>query len=149
MNSSPAGAQSSSMTPRLLKGTQADYELAPDFPGFNPSGLLPLGPNVLVRIDTCSRSTAGGVMLADDMIERMDMASESGVIYAIGKTAWRGYTEDERPQLGDRVYFQRFSGLTGNGGDGAKYRIMDESCIACILDPEAQDQSRPSAVGLG
>lgn len=136
------------LEPRLLKGTQADYQLAPDFPGYNPSGLLPLGPNVLIRIDTCSQATAGGVMLADDMIEKMDAASESGVIYAIGKTAWRGYSEDERPQLGNRVYFQRYSGLTGNGGDGGRYRIMDESCIACLLDPAAQDQSIPSNVGL-
>lgn len=149
MNSSPQGAVSQHMEPRLLKGTQATYDLAPDYPGHNPSGLLPLGPNVLIRLDLCAERSAGGAYYPEDLRDRMDMASESGVIYAIGKSAWKGYSPDERPQLGDRVYFQRFSGLTGTGGDGGKYRIMDESCIACLLDPEAAGQQQPSGVGLG
>lgn len=148
MSSSPQGATSSQMTPRLLKGTQADYTPAPDFPGRNPSGLVPLGPNVLVRIDTCSQATAGGVLLNDDFIDRMDMASESGVIYAVGATAWKGYGDDEKPHVGDRVYFQRYSGLTGPGRDGGKYRIMDDSCIACLVEI-GEDGEAPGVLGQG
>jgi co-chaperonin GroES (HSP10) len=89
-----------------------------------------------VRVDTCSPATSGGVLLPDDQRERMDMAAESGVIYAIGNTAWEGYAEHERPRLGDRIAFQRYSGLTPNGLDGEKYRVMDATCIACVLQDD-------------
>lgn len=134
MNFSPTSAapagETNSLTPRLIKGTQADYTPAPEYPGYDPSGIEPLGPNVLVRVDECSAVTAGGIHLADDMSERMTMASETGVIYAIGKTAWKGYAPDERPQVGDRILFERFAGLTPRGADGAPYRVMADSCIA-------------------
>lgn len=149
MNTSPAAASSAAkpLEPRLLKGTQADYTPAPAFPGRNPSGLLPVGPNVLIRIDTCSAATAGGVLLNDDFIDRMDMASESGVIYAVGATAWKGYGDDEKPRVGDRVYFTRYSGITGPGRDGGKYRVMDDTCIACRI--ELGDGELPPILGQG
>lgn len=132
---------------RLIKGLQADYAPAPDYPGRNVSGFLPLGPNVVVCVDTCSSATAGGVMLTDDMVDKMDLASVSGVIYAIGKTAWRGYDTEERPALGDRIYFEKYAGLHGRGRDGKLYRIMDDRCIACLIDT-GEDGAAPAAVGM-
>ena len=44
---SPA-PQASSLTPRLIKGLQADYETA-EWPGENNSGLLAIGDYVLVH----------------------------------------------------------------------------------------------------
>jgi co-chaperonin GroES (HSP10) len=119
------------MAPRMIKSEHAEYDPAPDFPGYNPSGLQPLGPNVLVRTDTCAAHTGGGlILLTDEMRWRMDAASVTGVIYAMGKTAWSGYVADEHPQVGDRVVFAKWSGEVPQAtADGAPYRLMDDSCV--------------------
>jgi co-chaperonin GroES (HSP10) len=144
----PQMGPTSELQPRIIRGMRADYDPAPAWPGRNPSGLIPLGPNVLIRLDTCASATAGGVYVTEDMQEKMDAASESGCIYAIGKTAWAGYGADERPKLGDRVYFTRYSGLTGHGRDGGKYRVMDATCIACLIEIDEETGAAPERVGM-
>lgn len=130
--------QAEGMKPRLIKGMQADYTTAA-WPGENTSGLIPYGPNVLVCMDACSSTSAGGVMLPDDIIERMSEASVTGCIFAMGETAFRG--EEFRPGIGQRIYIDKYSGIKARGLDGSFYRIVDEKCIACgIIDhPPVQE----------
>lgn len=132
-----------SLTPRLIKGLHADYEPT-QWPGENTSGLRPYGDHVLVRMDACSAATAGGIILADDMIERMNMASESGCIFAIGGMAFKGYPE--KPSVGDRVYVDKYAGVVARGADGGFYRVMSDTCVfAGLIDADAETQ--PSGVG--
>lgn len=124
----------SETTIKLIKGMQADYSQEV-WPGVNTSGLTVYGNRVLIRMDQCAAATAGGVHLTEDLIEKMNMASESGCIYDIGDGAfligrdhreWRG----RRPAVGERVYVERYAGVLCRGKDGATYRIMDDTCIA-------------------
>lgn len=125
-----AQAEAQSLAPRLIKSMQAEYEPACYDPNTgNASGLTPYGPNVLVRMDTCATITSGGVYLPDDMAERMTMASVTGCIYAIGPDAFRGLTD--RPQVGQRIYIEKYSGVETRGKDGVLYRVVDEKCVAC------------------
>lgn len=110
------------------------YELA-QFDGVNRSGYEPMDDRVLVLLDLPSEKSAGGVRLPFDVVEKHTMASENGVIVAIGPAAfawnesgtrpWTG----ERPAPGDRVFISRYAGQLCHGDDGRLYRIMDSRCI--------------------
>lgn len=131
---------SEGLKPRIIDGMQAEYEVS-IYPGTNTSGLIVFGKNVLVKMDNCSKTTAGGVHLLDEMRERMDMASTTGAIFALGSEAFRRFDDGTiwtgpAPQLGDRVYVVKYSGVLAMGKDGSTYRIMDYSNIVGGLDPD-------------
>lgn len=134
----PAGAQETSLAPRLIKGLQADYTTA-EWPGENVSGLQPIGDYVLVKMDECGAATMGGVQLPDDIIEKMNLAAESGCIFAVGDGAFTRYDDGRpwsgaKPQAGERVYVEKYSGIVARGKDGGTYRIMGYRCIAANMD---------------
>lgn len=121
-------------SPALIQGMQAEY--VPEFwPGENTSGLRPFGKNLLVRMDVTAKQTSGGIYLVDEMLERMDMASVTGCIYAIGPEAFRQFDDGhpwrgDAPQVGERVYTEKYAGQIARGKDGGLYRIMDYRAIA-------------------
>ena len=122
----------------LLKGSQADF-IPVYWPGINTSGLVPFGRHVLIRMDECSTTTTGGIILTDDKIDSMTAASETGCIFAIGPAAFRRFDDGsiwtgDRPAEGDRVYVERYAGCVAKGRDGGLYRMMDANCIYGGLD---------------
>ena len=126
-------AQVETMQPRLIKGFQASYVPAP-WTGKNTSGLKVFGKHILVRMDECSANSAGGVVLPDEMIDRMTSASVTGVIYAVGPSAFAHYDDgtrwtSEKPKPGDRICIAKFSGEQQLGRDGGFYRAMDYGCV--------------------
>lgn len=151
------------MEPRLLKNLQAEY-IAAQWSGKNTSGVRVVGKTVLVLMDKCSPVTSGeaglallkeagiqptqggpvGTTLTPDQIERMDMASETGVLVAVAEgafcinedgSAWSG----EKPKPGDRVYVEKYSGQLVKGRDGLTYRLMDYHSIGATYEPVAED----------
>lgn len=153
------------MEPKLIKGLHAEY-IPAVWSGENTSGVRMVGKTVLVLPDECSPVTSGtaglallaeagitplslvsaitGTTLPPELIERMNMAAESGVIVSIAAgafllnedmTPWSG----ERPKPGDRVYFEKYAGKLVKGSDGATYRIMDYGSIGAVYDaPDAR-----------
>lgn len=139
-----ADAPAERLAPRMIKGLQAEYTPA-QWPGSNTSGLRVFGKNILVRMDQCAEASSGGIILTDDLRDRMDEASESGCIYAIGPAAHRIFDdgsrwEGDKPKLGERVYVEKYAGVKARGADGALYRVMDERCIAAALSDPAGDE---------
>ena len=130
MNTSPL--------PKLLKSSQNHEVTLAEYHGKNESGYQPLGDSVLVAFDRAADTTGGGVHLPQNMIERMDMASESGVIVALGSEAFRWIADRTRewqgpkPKAGDRVYMERYSGQLLKGIDGATYRLCTDKCIGAV-----------------
>lgn len=124
------------MKPRLVDRMQGKYKPA-EFKG-NPSGVNPLGKRVLVQTDEFEGTFAGGKLeFVSDMVERMNMASESGVLVAVGPEAFSHHPDGSRwlfnsPSPGDHVYFEKYAGLLVMGNDGIKYRLMDDGCIGAI-----------------
>ena len=134
------------MEPRLIKGVQAEYVPA-KWSGQNTSGVRVVGKTVLVLMDECSQTTTGGIALPEDLIERMSMAAESGVLVACAAgafllnedmTPWSG----EKPKPGDRVYIEKYAGKLVKGRDGATYRIMDYGSIGATYEPEAETERK-------
>lgn len=131
------------MEPKLIKGLHAEY-IPAVWSGKNTSGVRMVGKTVLILPDECSTKTSGGIELTPDLIERMSMAAESGVIVSVASgafllnedmTPWTG----ERPNPGDRVYFEKYAGKQVKGSDGANYRIMDYGSIGAVYDaPDAK-----------
>ncbi len=128
----------SETAPEFIKGLQAQYTPA-EWTGKDHSGVLAIGPHVIVLCDEAAEITSGGVHIPVDFAERMNMASEQGVIASVAKGAFRIYEDghawaDYRPQPGDRVYFEKYAGRLVRGQDGKVYRIMDYRCIAAVYE---------------
>ena len=123
---------------KLIKGLHADY-IPAVWSGKDTSGIRVVGKTILVLMDKCSPTSKGGISLPEDMIEKMSMASESGVIVATSPgafllnedmTPWSG----EKPKAGDRVYIEKYAGKQVKGRDGETYRIMDYSCVGATYE---------------
>ena len=130
------------MEVKLIKGLHAEYVPAA-WSGKDTSGIRVVGKCVLVLMDACSPTTTGGIDLTDDMIEKMSMGAESGVLVAVSPGAfllnedmspWTG----EKPKPGDRVYIEKYAGKQVKGRDGVNYRIMDYGSIGAtyLAEPE-------------
>ena len=126
------------MQPKIIKTLQAEYE-AIEWNGKNECGYEPLGDRVLVLPDKAATQTSGGIYIDDTMVERLNLSSRSGVIVATGEDAFswsadrmRPWGVARKPQPGDRVYFEKFSGVDIIGNDGKAYRVMDDKCIGAI-----------------
>lgn len=109
--------------------------------GINESGYVPEGERVLLLPDQAAARTAGGIMLPEDLRERVSMASETGVLVAIGPEAFKWNADRTRrreidpPEAGTRVFFERYSGGILHGKDGRIYRVADDKTIGAIEIP--------------
>lgn len=134
----PKPAPNAPMKERLLKRALGQYEPASPDAG-RPAEITPVGNRILVQMDLAAQVTGGGISLTDDMVERMTMASESGVIVEVGPCAFEfnksGTTYTGRkPKAGDRVYIEKYAGNVLLSDTGVTYRVMDDTCICAIYD---------------
>src|SRR5579871_1270805 len=82
------------MQPKLLKSSQLGEFIPAQFTGVNESGYEPLGDRVFVLPDQAAAKTSGGIDLPAELVDRHTMASETGVIVAIGPDAFK-WTPDK------------------------------------------------------
>ncbi len=127
-------AKKDPLTPRLVKRMQGDYVPA-EFTG-NQSGYLPLGKKVMVIMDQAAEKH-GSVELPPEVVERMSLASESGILIESGPEAFDIHGDGSRwhgckPVAGDHVIIEKYAGLLILGDDGLKYRIMEDTCIGAV-----------------
>lgn len=126
--------------PTFHEGLQGDY-VAAYWGGRNTSGLIVFGKNVLIACDDFAPTTSGGVIIPDNIIEKLTAGTETGCIFAMGPEAFRLFDDGSRwtgprPETGHRVYFEKYAGQLAKGRDGHTYRIMDYRCIGAGLDIE-------------
>lgn len=129
------------MMPWLIKGAQSEYVVEP-WTGSDTSGLRVFSGHVLVLMDLAARETSGGILMVDERTDRMDEASITGRIYNMGPEAFQtgrygGAWQGERPTIGERVYVEKYAGVKATGLDGRVYRIMEDTCIACVISDDA------------
>lgn len=122
------------MSPKLIK-TPLGYFAAIEWNGKNESGIMPFGDRILVFPDQAAATSPGGIAIPDDLRARLTQASETGILMAMGDDAWlwngdrsRKF-EGRKPQIGERIIFERYAGSFHEAEDGRCYRIMDDKCM--------------------
>jgi chaperonin GroES len=135
------------MQPKLIAARQhariltplAEYEPA-QWKGKNTSGIIPIGDRVLVLPDKAPEKTAGGVLMTEQQQDRDGLAAETGILVAIGEAAWKWNSdrtrlfEGTKPEVGQRVWFERYAGSVQYGKDGTAYRIMDDKAVGAVAE---------------
>lgn len=125
------------MQPKLMKTGIAEY-IPGTFTGQNESGWTPVGDRILVLTDQIPSRSSGGIMYTDDYKEHASQAAETGILVAVGDGAFVWNADRTRPfsgrkpQPGDYVQINRYSGQTIMGNDGQLYRLMDENCLGAV-----------------
>ena len=120
-----------SYTTPLSQYVTGDYTL-----GKNGCGWTPTTDSVLVLPDTPIRKTAGGIMIPQQVADQKADAAESGIIVALGPDAFiwnsdrtRRLEGTDKPQIGHRAVFNRYSGIKIAGDDGQTYYILVDHSV--------------------
>lgn len=131
------------MEPKLIKTQHAEYVKAP-YNGTNESGVRPVGDRVLILPDEAAEKTTGNVLLPQAAVERGSMAAETGWLVALGDGAfvWNSDRsrpfEGTKPQVGERIIFEKYAGQLMIGKDKRFYRLADDKTIGAVDDfPDA------------
>lgn len=126
--------------PKLVQGLNAEY-IPAKWDGTDTSGIRCVGTTILVLMDQCAEKNSGGIILPIDLVEKFTAGSERGVLVALGNgafllnedmSAWSG----PKPQPGDRVYIEKYSGKLIKGLDGQTYRLMSYQNVGAIYEPQ-------------
>lgn len=136
--------QARGLAKKLVMTPLGEYAPA-EWRGENTSGIQPIGDRVLVLPDGPAEKDIhrddGSVVsfaLPEETKERMAMAAETGVIVAVGESAWAWNADRTRPFSGDkpvegqRVWFERYAGSLQHGKDGNLYRLMSDNCVGAV-----------------
>jgi len=70
--------------------------------------IKPVNNQVLVRLDVVERKSAGGVLLPEQMLDREQGGTMSGMVMAIGPDCFQ--RQAQTFYVGDRVCFGRYAG---------------------------------------
>jgi chaperonin GroES len=100
----------------------------------NTSGLVPVEYKILIEPEEVEQKSAGGIVLATATTEKEKMAQVRGKLIAVGGNAfedWKGRI----PQVGDAIWYAKYSGYMIKGKDGKEYRLAnDKDCAAVVTE---------------
>ena len=110
-----------------LRMQRAEERIAHNKSVFKEVGRKPFGSRVLVEIpddtnkdEDGNNRTAGGIILADETVEKEQRDSTVCKIVALGADAF--YDIYDAPEVGDWVVLKRYAGIDIVGEDGKRYR---------------------------
>ena len=98
----------------------------------------PTGWRLLVLPFQMSEKTKGGLLLGQDTLERQQVASQCGLVVALGEQCYdkERYPEGPWCKKGDWVVFARYAGSRIQI-DGGEVRLLnDDEILATIENPE-------------
>lgn len=97
---------------------------------------IPLGPNVIVRIETGEIKSAGGIIMAAEGT-RDCTAREECIIEERGESSFDDLLEENRPKIGDTVIIARYDGNTvqrsQDSSDNKERRVVQDTRVMCII----------------
>ena len=125
--------QSSILTPNnKLVGVKPSKTEEPKLP-------KPTGWRLLVLPFKMKEKTKGGVILAEDTLERQQVASQVGLVMAMGPQCYKDkerYPEGPRCKEKDWVMFARYAGSRIKIDGGEMRLLNDDEVLATIDSPE-------------
>lgn len=95
--------------------------------------ITPVGHRVLVKPLPVEKKTAGGILLADTVVDKHQRDQQKGVVVAIGENAWKAF-DDGTPwcKVGDLVLFSRYGGKTVYE-DEQEFRVLNDEDIVAVV----------------
>ena len=103
----------------------------------NQSGIHPIEYKVLVKPIETEKVTAGGILLPDEHVDRLEGAVMKGEVIEASPWAF-DFIESEGDTVGAAVgvivLFAKYAGAIVDGKDGIKYRLVNDKDILAILD---------------
>lgn len=103
----------------------------------DPQKIRPLDTQVLVQLGNVEQQTKGGIILAEEYVQKQAHGQQVGTVLAVGDNAFRDWGDARRPKEGDRVLFERYSGQTGFADDEKNkviYRLVADENITAVVD---------------
>lgn len=95
----------------------------------------PAGHRVLVKVEEVEKKTAGGIIIADTIRDKMTEANIFGTIVKIGLNAWKAF-DDGVPwaKEGDRVAFAKYGGFViEDPNTKEQFRLLNDEDITAII----------------
>ena len=99
----------------------------------------PTGWRLLVLPFKMKEKTKGGVILAEDTLERQQVASQVGLVLAMGPQCYKDkerYPEGPWCKVNDWVMFARYAGSRVKIEGGEIRMLNDDEVLATIYSPE-------------
>lgn len=106
----------------------------------NLSGIRPMQFKLVVEVESVEKITNGGVIIPENTQDRRQFEITRGRIVAIGPAAFTDgnqYPEGtERPQLGDRIWFDKHAGtqIKSKRDHTILFRIIEDTDVTGIVD---------------
>jgi co-chaperonin GroES (HSP10) len=122
----------------------ADLDSA--FPAVNP-GEWPVGPRVMIQLQTIREKTQGGIVLALETREVNKVTSQIGKVISMGQIAFCGRDTGRRwpegvwAKVGDLVRIPKYVGTRSERdipgtNDKATFIVIDDHQIISVISPE-------------
>jgi co-chaperonin GroES (HSP10) len=94
---------------------------------------------VLLAMSEKQTQTAGGVLLAPETLEREEFGATQGRIIALAPLVFTFAKPEEwgsarKPQVGDVVLVDKFSGVKVKGADDRDYRLVSDVDILAVTE---------------
>jgi co-chaperonin GroES (HSP10) len=102
----------------------------------NESGINPVGWRILVLPREIEEKTESGIILTTEVTkEREQLANTTGIVVAMGNQC---YNDEPAKwcQVGDKIIFAKYAGLTYRGKNGKIYRMINDKDVTGRLDNE-------------
>ncbi len=95
--------------------------------------ITPVGHRVLVKPASVEKKTAGGILLADTVVDKHQRDQQKGTVVAIGENAWKAFDGGEPwCKVGDLVLFSRYGGKIVYDND-EEFRVLNDEDIVAIV----------------
>lgn len=85
---------------------------------------------ILIEERVVEEKTNGGIILPSKNLEEYQAAQCEGIIVAEGDDCFLDWGDDNKPNIGDVVYFNKYDGK-GKTYGGKFYRILVDEMVDC------------------
>jgi co-chaperonin GroES (HSP10) len=95
--------------------------------------LIPMEYRVVIELDPINdRSPSGLVILTDEIADRMRMEAVEGKVIAASPLAFKFEEGAPKAEIGDRVFFNRYSGSLIERGEKWVRIVTDRDIVAVV-----------------
>ena len=101
------------------------------------NGIKPSGYKILVEPDEVTEEvTESGIVIPLSEREKYQNAQTTGRVKAVGPYAWTDKPEGDWASIGDRILYDRYTGMSISGEDGTEYRLINDTQVLAIISEE-------------